>query len=725
MTRSHCLAALLFSFAAACAVGDADEALLEDIPLAGPQPFIPGSLVAGGAIYMIVANPQNPDLLLSASDVAGIHRSTDGGDSFLTSNDGLTASSDVQVATVLWSTRSGDTAVTAYMGAQTGVFRSGDGGQSWNKIATYSFAGNGHATPRAVGRLLATGGAYLFAGTQSAGLRRWNGSSWQLLGLSGAFIQGIALAGSTLYVGVGNDGSENGVYRIANATSATPGAPQKLTGANAPAQAWELYAAGSDLWVGATGYVHRLSGGTWTRWAPGQNATSLPWTALGGGTEGGQSVIYAGNDGGAKVVNGVSQSIYKFKGGVWSSMMAHTGSRDIECDPTKPLWTNTYAVIGYPNFRAYQASGEGGRVRAGPWEYDPASDRWCSTVDGMMVTGATNVAVDPTAPQNVYAATADYTLMHSSSYGIAKSGETGIEKLHIDAPAGTNGDRALSIAFDRQSGDVYFSSGDRNVDANQAGRMWRFPRGHFDQRTSIGGGLPDKRAWAVAVNRVATSTCGSGELNVIAAVEGAGVYRRVGSGSFTRSTAGSAMASPLGEFPHATIDWPWGSPVAFLSDPETGAWRSTDCGKSWQQISSRKSSHPYGGSLAYDRTGDVLYVAVANQGDSGNGVFRIASAAGCAPSGADCAHSPIAAAPPRPGPIALDADRDLWVAGLPTASVQATIEYWDRSAWVDRTNALYRGIGILPLRIATGAAEDGGVYVYVGFKGNAFIRGHK
>ena len=164
---------------------------------AGPQEFIPGALVAGGAIYMIVANPQDPDLLLSASDVAGIHRSTDGGDNFRTSNNGLTASNDVQVASVAWSTRAGDSATTAYMGAQTGVFRSSDGGQSWNKIATYSFAGNGHATPRQVGRLLATGGAYLFAGTQSAGLRRWNGSSWQLLGLSGVPIQGIALAGGT------------------------------------------------------------------------------------------------------------------------------------------------------------------------------------------------------------------------------------------------------------------------------------------------------------------------------------------------------------------------------------------------------------------------------------------------------------------------------------------------------------------------------------------------
>ena len=47
------------------------------------------------------------------------------------------------------------------------------------------------------------------------------------------------------------------------------------------------------------------------------------------------------------------------------------------------------------------------------------------------------------------------------------------------------------------------------------------------------------------------------------------------------------------------------------------------------------------------------------------------------------------------------------------------------STWVDRTNALYRGIAILPLRIAIGGAEDGGQYVYVGFKGNGFIRGKK
>jgi hypothetical protein len=726
MRRTGWCLALLLSITA-CAVGDDGEAPLDELAVAGPQEFIPGSMVAGGAVYMIVANPGNPDLLLSASDVAGIHRSTDGGDNFRTSNNGLTAPSDVQVATVLWSTRMGDSSTTAYMGAQTGVFRSTDGGQSWNKLATYSFSGNGHATPRQVGNLLATGGSYLFAGTQSAGLRRWNGSSWQLLGISGVPIQGIALASGTLYAAVGNGGSADGVWRVTGATTASPGAPQKMTGSSVPAQAWEVHASGSDVWVAATGYVYRLSGGAWTRWSPGDNATSLRWTALGSGTEGGQPVIYAGNDGGAKVVNGVTQSIYKFRSGVWSSMMAHTGARDIECDPQKPLWTNTYAIIGYPDFRAYGVSGQGGAVRAGPWQYDAASQRWCSTVDGMMVTGATNVAVDPTAPQNVYAATADYTLMRSASYGVARPGETGIEKLHVDAPAGTNGDRALSLAFDRQTGDVYLATGDRNVDANRAGRIWRFPRSNFGARTTIGSGLPDKRAWAVAVNRVSSSTCGDGAINVLAAVEGAGVYRKVGTGSFSKVSAGNAMASALGEFPHATLDWPWGSQVVFLSDPETGAWRSVDCGKSWQQISTRRSSHPYGGYLAYDAAGDTLYLSVASTGDTGNGIFRIAGAAGCTASGGNCSHAAIAAAPPRPGAVALDADRDLWVAGLPTASVEATIEYWDRSAsaWVDRTNALYRGIGILPLRIATGRAEDGGQYIYVGFKGNAFIRGHK
>ena len=89
--RSPGLPLALLLSAAACTAVDQDGPSLDEAELAGPQEFIPGSLVAGGAIYMIVANPADPDLLLSASDVAGIHRSTDGGDNFRTSNDGLTA----------------------------------------------------------------------------------------------------------------------------------------------------------------------------------------------------------------------------------------------------------------------------------------------------------------------------------------------------------------------------------------------------------------------------------------------------------------------------------------------------------------------------------------------------------------------------------------------------------------------------------------------------------
>ena len=215
---------------------------------------------------------------------------------------------------------------------------------------------------------------------------------------------------------------------------------------------------------------------------------------------------------------------------------------------------------------------------------------------------------------------------------------------------------------------------------------------------------------------------------MLAAVEGAGVYRKVGTGSFSKVSAGSAMASPLGEFPHATIDWPWGSPIAFLADPETGAWRSTDCGQSWRQVSNRKSSHPYGGYLAYDATGDLLYVSVANQGDTGNGVFRIAGGVHLrARRAATAATAPSrpprrARAPSRSTPTATCG----WQGCRPRRSRRpsSTGIAPPRSGWIAPTPSIAASrscrSGSPPA-----AAEDGGQYVYVGFKGNAFIRGRK
>src|SRR5215470_19722046 len=103
-----------------------------------PLLFLQSGLAGGGFVNVIAADPADPNRVIAGGDVSGFHLSTDGGTTWTTSNTGLTAGSQLQVASILFSTTTPGVvyAGVGKKGAGGGILRSTDGGGTWSVLST-------------------------------------------------------------------------------------------------------------------------------------------------------------------------------------------------------------------------------------------------------------------------------------------------------------------------------------------------------------------------------------------------------------------------------------------------------------------------------------------------------------------------------------------------------------------------------------------------------------
>jgi hypothetical protein len=116
--------------------------------------------------YVFATDPTNPSVMYMGTQLTGIHKSTDGGDTWQPSNTGAT---DAFVLSILIDNDAGH---TIYIGTQsTGILRSTDAGASWGPTTMGLGAGG-------VGSLVRFGSA-LYAWVDGAGVyKSQDGMSW-------------------------------------------------------------------------------------------------------------------------------------------------------------------------------------------------------------------------------------------------------------------------------------------------------------------------------------------------------------------------------------------------------------------------------------------------------------------------------------------------------------------------------------------------------------------
>jgi hypothetical protein len=673
-------------------------------------------------VNVIVADPFDPSVLLAGGDVSGFHRSIDGGRTWTTSNTGVAAILELPVATILFSRR---TPGLVYAGVGKrgdigGLLVSTDAGISWasrSNVPLFSGTDNQGVKglpsphPRSTGTLLAEdpeSGA-LYAATFAQGVLRSDdgGFSWTTLGLAGEHLRGLAFDPAnpdTLFVGAYNDG----VYVTTNASSA--GTFTKLAGS--PLNPEELLLLGESLYVaaGKAGVFRTRDGGaTWQSLGGAAIPTTGPsWMSIAGYRACDRDVVYVG------AIRAGSNAIVRTTddGVSWVSVtsdpsLVHT---TIGGPGGTPWWLGGQSRW-LPGGGSYAASSivvgtgpAGGtdcldphvRVagRSGIWGSTNAGGDWYPFMEGLGVSIARDVIGDPAVAGRVYVATADWVFFHSGN---------SLVTVTQKRPPGVSRGTSLTIDPSTSPGRVYVGSAKPTTNGEVFSSANPPSTGWTDEGLSsvAGGWMP----LDVAVLRDGSQRI------LLAAVERAGIYRKVGS-TWTRVNA-VAMSQPQISRGASLASSP-GSAAVFLFDRESGVWRSSDRGKTWTKIWSLESSVPGTGYLALDpSTPGRLYVST-----TGSGVWRIDGATTGSVDGGSLTPTLVGAFPTA-GPIEFGPTGDLWLAISAGPGVAAGLYRWDGAAWSLASDPAYAAFAVFPFNLW--AAPDGRVFVAT--NGNGVVVG--
>jgi hypothetical protein len=237
----------------------------------------------------------------------------------------------------------------------------------------------------------------------------------------------------------------------------------------------------------------------------------------------------------------------------------------------------------------------------------------------------------------------------------------------------------------------------------------------FQSQNPTGGdwtsvGLSRGKVLALAVQRI------GGQPIALAAVDGAGVWRRSGAGSWQQVSTDASM--PLHSSANAsdgvTLAWPPG-PTAYLYDRQSGLWRSGDSGQTWTQVWTQGSGPAFTGWVAGDptRPGRV-YVSIGDRG------LYVLDGAGSGSVESGQIHPVRVGTFQHPGPIAVDPQGRLFATELGTGGAPDLRVSTDAGAtWHSVADDTYRATAVFPLSITPG---PGGL-VHVSLNGDGLLIG--
>nr|WP_145156411.1 hypothetical protein [Paenibacillus terrae] len=725
--RKWVISIISFVLFSGIGLGFGYERTFADTPLA----FEGSGLDAGGFQSVVAANPFASDIILSGADVAGISRSTDGGDEWFSSNGGITNKQLLQVASLAFSPGTPNKVYAALgkAGGAGGFGVSTNGGQSWEVRSTaVKFAGGNtdgplpSPHPRSTGNLIAldeTNG-YIYVGTYKDGVYRSadDGYTWTYLGLSGQYIRSIALnpedAGELFVAAYGEK-----LYRTADAEGSSSAWTQI---ANSPLYLEELkyightlYAVGSD---GSAGKVYELADSSLVSLL--STSGDTVYTSIDGYSTGGADTIFIGATN-PKANGSLYESVLRSddSGAIWTPMTVDASRIHYEMGTSTNIWwlsqLNPDAMIGKTRFvaafiqvdpnnhnRLYVSGRSGvwkGDINASTGEVD-----WHPIVRNLNVTFNHSVLADPspTSPWRVYIGSTDWGFLYSTN---------SLTDVQANRPSGVTDGYALAADFSTSPTTVYVGTGGGDVLSN------------------VNPVHPDVASWSSEGLSAAT---GGGEViglavrqidgtqTILAAVAGKGVWRKSGSGWSNVLSSSSALGAQTTN--KAVISWPTGSSYVYLYDRESGVWRSDNNGVagSWTKIWNHPSAAkgPDKSSVSYVAAGpaytNTLYVSAHD------GLFKLTGVqtGTVEDGGITKTQLPVVS---NPGPLALSADGSLFVTTLYGSGETARLyQSTDQGAtFTDIADDYYHANAGFPIDISVG----GNGKIYVSLNGQGILVG--
>lgn len=535
-------------------------------------------------------------------------------------------------------------------GSKGGFFVSTDRGATWtlqsrvpifNGTNTSQAPGAPSQHPRSTGRLIALDEASspkrIYAGTFKDGVMRStdDGASWDRIGLKGKYIRTIVIDPSNpdiVYVGTyGDKAYKTTSARSAAALSSTStslGTFSQLT--NAPDVVEEfVHLGGTDgssslqLYAACnTSGVYRVTSGgsTWTPlgggtlWSDPQSDPSK-WSAIDGFVDSGVATLYVSCENPHDPGSGGYECVMKSTNS-GSSFSRVSGDSNVDYHvggSTGPLWwlsqTEPDGMLNHKLYVGAQIAidpGDHNRVyiagKSGGWRTTNGGTKWYPVVHGLEVTINRTVVYDPNTNGRAYIGNVDWTFIASDDH---------LATVQQVLPPGSE-TVGYAIGLDQATtpSGVYVASGDR--DNNTGGEVYYSPDPLAATPSWTSQGLASytggNRPFGYAYNHI------GGAKYQIAAVEGSGIWRKVGTGAWNLVNS-SAMTATTGQGKGVSIAWVWGSSTVYVHDRLTGLWRSNSKGASgtWTNIWSSgeilNGSDGTGYLVADPSNSGVLYVS--------------------------------------------------------------------------------------------------------------------
>jgi photosystem II stability/assembly factor-like uncharacterized protein len=371
------------------------------VPL-GPRPitgeYWSGYANASGRVVSIAPHPTNPDVVYIASASGGVWKTTDGGLHWIPLTDQLSILNHGAVAL----DPRDPNVVYAGTGEYTtqsngdGLFRSGDGGTTWERIGTTAQVGNTCSRivvdPLNTRRIHVTGSSGYCRSTDG-------GASWENT-LSGVASDVVVNPLSPSIVFVARH--SNGIYRSVNAgqtfTKLTSGLPttdiQRILLAISRSSPNVLYAAIINSNAGLRGFYQTIDGGdTWTQKT---NTPNFPYPqgwydAFVGVDPQSQNTVYCGGVFPSYAVAGVIKSTDG--GNSWVDITVGAAGGQLHPDQHTIAWGPTGTIwVGNDG---------------GVWKTNDGGQSWINTNATLTVTQNYNIALHPVDTAQVMGGTQD------------------------------------------------------------------------------------------------------------------------------------------------------------------------------------------------------------------------------------------------------------------------------------------------------------------------------
>jgi len=591
----------------------------------GRVSFAPSGLNGAGFMNVVKFSPfkdsdGNRPLLIGA-DIAGVHRSVDGGKNWTISNVGLGGH---HIASLMFS----DTVPGKVYAATDGaLYVSTNFGQSWSiRPGQVRFDGNGtyfvngsSEHPRPTGNLLAqdnSGGTkYLYAATATQGVKRSSddGATWENVALQGDHLRSIALSPTNpdvLYVADAHKGLQVSTNARSSMTFTRAGA-----GPDVPE---ELLFVNNKLYVAAnTAGIFMYDG----NWHPLNNGISLTsaWESIGASPDG--STLYVG----CASPTGAKHTMRSTDGGAsWTPISTGAGVTvsPKEYGQTINWWAsgNKYLSFSGPNFVTSDIAVDpdnpaniiiAGRGGAKVGVNSGSSWTWYPAVHDLMATVNMMAAADPKLPGRVYIGSMDYTILASNDYA-----NSVITTLIKPAKAPSTGDY---ITFDPdgpqgQPSTVYLAASERGQNTHN-GYLYSNPDPVGSPNAWTDEQIPVKND----VLSVGVGHSTDGSRIILASITNSGLYRKDGA-NWSKITG----STPFANGGYGSFAWQPGTAIVYAMD-NAGVWRSGEAGAqgSWVKLTGASAGYGNVNSLAIDPANpDIIYASDKTLG----GVVRITGA---------------------------------------------------------------------------------------------------